>query len=89
VPVAENCPVVPRAIVGFVGVTAMETKDGAATLKAVEPLTLPDVAVIVAAPCPTPLASPWLPAELLIVAMATLDELHATEFVRFCVEPPL
>ncbi len=65
------------------GVTAIETRAAGATVRVVEPLTEPDVAVIVVLPCATLVASP----ELLMVATAAVDELHVTVFVRFCVLP--
>lgn len=37
VPVAVNCSVSPAAIEGFAGVTAIETRVGAPTVKTVEP----------------------------------------------------
>ena len=63
----------------------METKTVAVTVNVAAPVTKPEAAVIVAAPIPTPVANPWLPAELLIVATAVVEELHVTEVVRFCV----
>ena len=63
----------------------MEINAVAVTVNVADPATEPEAAVIVAAPIPTPVANPWLPAELLIVATAGLEEVHATEFVRFCV----
>ncbi len=65
------------------GVTAIETSMAGPTVRVVEPLTEPDVAVIVVLPCATLVASP----ELLMVATAAVDELHVTVFVRFCVLP--
>ena len=44
VPVAVNCSVLPFAIEGFAGVTAIDTIVAAVTVKIVEPLTEPDVA---------------------------------------------
>ena len=48
--------------------------------------TLPDIAVILVVPALTPLASPFEPAALLMVATAVLVELQVTVVVRFCVE---
>ena len=59
---------VPRAIEGFAGVTAMETRDAALTVKTVLPLMEPDVAVIVAVPVLTLVANPICLAALLMVA---------------------
>jgi hypothetical protein len=51
--------VVPTAMLEPAGVTLMETKVAAVTVSEAVPLTEPDVAVIVAAPVPTPVASPF------------------------------
>jgi hypothetical protein len=57
------------------------------TVSAAVPLIAPDTALIVTGPPAfTPVARPCVPAVLLIVAMVVSDELHVTEFVRFCVE---
>ena len=74
---------VPAAMDGSVGVTTMETKFGAAAVRTVDPLTVPDVAVIV--------VMPWLrllarPVEL-TVAIVVLDELQDAELVRLVVVP--
>jgi len=63
----------------------MEIKAVAVTVNTADPVTDPEAAVIVAAPIPTPVANPSLPAELLMVATAAFEEFHVTEFVRFCV----
>jgi hypothetical protein len=87
VPVAVNCSVVPSAIDGVAGVTAMETSVAAVTVSVVDPLMEPVVAVIVAVPSPTPLANPCVGAAVLIVATAGVAELHCTVSVMFCVLP--
>jgi hypothetical protein len=84
VPVAVNWVVFPAGVEGFAGVTVIEARP---TSKVVDPAIEPDVAVIMVVPAAAPLAKPWLPTELLIVAAAALDELHVTEVVRFCVLP--
>ena len=76
-----NCCVNPLAIEGFGGVTAIDCNTGAVTVKLVEPITAPNVALIVLAPTATPLARP--PA--LIVAVAGVPEPHVTDAVMFCV----
>jgi hypothetical protein len=58
VPVATNCCVVPNAIVGFAGVTAIDTSAAVVTVNAVVPCTDPDVAVMLAVPVSTLAASP-------------------------------
>jgi hypothetical protein len=84
VPVAVNCCVVPLAIEGFVGVTAIEVSD-AVTVSVVEALVDPEVAWIVVVPVFTPVARPVL----LIVATVVLFELHPTTPVMFSVLPSL
>ena len=81
-PVAVNCCVVPALIDGLAGVTAIDTKVGAFTVRVVEPLIEPEVAAIVALPCATPVANP----PSLIVATLVDEELHVTVSVRFSVE---
>ena len=57
----------------------------ALTVRLVEPVMVPDVALMVAPPGTTPVAMPVL----LMVATAVLEELQVTELVRFCVVPLL
>jgi hypothetical protein len=45
-----NCCVVPLATDGFAGVAAIDTNAAAVTVKVADPLTVPDVAEIVAWP---------------------------------------
>src|SRR6266700_3997680 len=85
VPVAVNCRVVPFAMLGFVGVTAIEVRVAAVTVSVVLPETPPKVAVIVVIPAATDVAKPCEPPALLIVAIVLLDELQATWVVRSCV----
>ncbi len=58
VPVAVNCCVVPRAIAGLAGVTAIDTRAAAVTVSVVEPETEPEVAVMVVDPAATLVARP-------------------------------
>jgi len=81
VPVAINCCVVPRAMFGFVGVTAMDTSVAEVTVKEVVPEMLPDAAVIVVCPVATEVASPLEPEALLMVAMAVFEESQVTDLV--------
>ena len=46
VPVAINCCVVPKAMEGFAGVTAIDRRAAAVTLRVVLPLIAPEVAMI-------------------------------------------
>ena len=83
VPIAVNCWVVPSGIAAAEGVIVSEISAGGLTVIAADPLALPDVAVIVAAPIPIPLADP----ELLISATDCVSELQVAEVVRSCVLP--
>jgi hypothetical protein len=56
--VAVNCWLVPDAIDGLFGFTAMETKAGARTVSVTEFVTEPDAAVIVVCPCARLVACP-------------------------------
>jgi hypothetical protein len=85
VPVAENCSVDPATIEGFAGVTAMDCNVAAVTVRTVEPLIAPDVALIVDVPTPAPVARP----AALIVAVVVVPDDHVTLDVRFCVLPSL
>jgi len=82
VPVAVNCFVELVGIVEFAGVTAMDTKVAAVTVKDAVPLTDPDVAVIVVVPVPVLVASP-------VVSMVAteLAEEDQTNDVNSCVLP--
>lgn len=85
VPVAANCWLVPAAIEGSNGVMAIETSVAGVTVSSVEPTTDPDIALTLAVPTPTLLASPVL----LIVAVETVSDDHVAVIVRFCVLPSL
>jgi len=85
VPVAVNCCVSPGPIDGLAGVTTIEVRVAAVTVRDVEPLIDPDVAVMIVAPAATLVARP----ELLIVAALVAEELHTTELVMFWVLPLL
>src|SRR5271167_2279075 len=85
VPVAVNCWVAPLVIEGFAGVTAIDCNVAAVTVRTVEPLIAPDVALIVEVPTPAPVARP----AALIVAVEVVPELQVTVPVRFCVVPSL
>src|SRR5439155_1501212 len=81
VAVAVNCRVVPFAMLGFVGVTAIEERVAFVTVSVVFPETSPSVAVIVVVPAATDVARPALS----IVATPVFDELQATWAVKSCV----
>lgn len=80
-----NCSVVPSGIVGIAGVTAIERSTAGLTVKVVEPLIVPSVAVAVTLPNPTLLATPWL----LTVAIAALAVVQVAVVVRTRVLPSL
>ncbi len=85
-PVAVNCWVVPSAMLGFAGVTLIETSDAPLTVNTVEPVAPFKAAVMVDVPPLTPVAKPTLPGALLMVATKRFDELQVTDVVMFCVE---
>src|SRR5580765_4337287 len=90
VPVAVNCWVPLMPIEGFGGVTANDCNvGGGVTVSTVEPVIVPEVALIVVVPAATPVARPWVPLVLLIVATPVSDEAHVTDVVRFWVLPSL
>src|SRR5436305_552732 len=82
VPVAMNCWVVPLAMVGLAGVTAMEVRaTGGRTERTVLPTTVPLAADITDVPAPKAVARP----PEVMVAAAVLDDDHVTEDVRTAV----
>ena len=81
----KSC-VVPSAIDGFVGVTAIDTSAALVTVRFVLPLIAESVAVTVAPPIPVLVARPWLPAAFETVAIRSSEEAHVTCVVRSCVE---
>jgi hypothetical protein len=85
VPVAVNCFVVPFAIEGFAGVTAIDTSVAEVTVSKVDPLTLPEVAIIVLDPAAFAVAIP----PVVIVAAFVFWDCQLTEPVRLFVEPSL
>ena len=74
---------VPFANEEFAGVTAIDTRVGAPTVRLVEPETDPDVAVMDVLPAATPVARP----APLIVPVDGRDDVHVALVVRFCVVP--
>ena len=82
-PVAVNCWVVPSAMEALAGATVIETRAAAVTVSVVEPVMLPEVALIVAVPVPALVTRPWVPPTLLITAVEGAPELHCTVWVRF------
>ena len=87
VPTAVNCSVVPAAMLGLTGVTAIETKVAAVTVKVTAgELTALSAAVTDVAPGVSVVARPLDPAALLIDATAGFDDIQMTVVVRFWVE---
>lgn len=82
-PVAVNCCVALCVIVGLAGVTVMDCR--VLTLSVVEPLTVPEDAVMVAVPSLVAVTMP----EALTVATAGFEEVQLALPFRFCVLPLL
>src|SRR5436190_1152680 len=85
VPVAVNCFVVPAAMDGVAGETAIETRCAGTTVRTVVSVNEPTVAVMVVEPAATVVAKP----ELSIVATASADEVQATPLARSWLVPSL
>src|SRR5882762_4454618 len=85
VPVAVNCCVVPSGICGIAGVMAIETSAAGVTLRVVEPLVEPAIAVTLTLPWLMLVAKPW-PST---VAMLLSAELHLADVVKLSVLPSL
>src|SRR5208283_2644235 len=83
VPVAVNCCVDPPATEELEGVTAMDTRVAEVAVRTVDPLIVPEVALIVVLPAATAVANP---AELIVATLVT-EEVQVTELVRFAVVP--
>ena len=81
-----NCCVVPLAMEGVAGVTAMDTRVAAVTVRLVAPVMLPRVALMVVVPALTPEARPSLVAALEMLATAGAEEAQVTVVVKFWVE---
>jgi hypothetical protein len=85
VPVAVNCFVVPLAIEGLTGVTAIDTSVAAVTVNVTGGLTAPDLDTeICVVPVPTPVAKPPPP---VIVATVVVPDTQLDTCVRSCVLP--
>jgi hypothetical protein len=84
-PVAVNCCVMPRAMEGAAGVREIELNVAPVTVSAVDPLIVPEVAVIVVVPAVAPVANPPLP----MAATEVADEVQIDVVVRFLVVPLL
>ena len=82
---AINCRVVPVAMLGLVGVIAMDTRVPGVTVRVVDAEMFLNAAVIVVEPTAREMACPWEPAVLLIDATPVLEELQVVCAVRSCV----
>ena len=78
VAMAANCWFVPSAMDAFAGVTAIDTMVAGVTVRLLEPLTEPDVALMLAFPTATAVTRPLADT----VAVATEEELHVAVLVR-------
>ncbi len=85
VPSADNCSLEPTAKLEFGGFTASDTSAAAVTVKLAEPVTVPEVAVMLVVPTPALLAAPV--AETLATVVADDDQL--TALVRSRLVPSL
>ena len=83
---AVNCTGLPLATEGLGGVTAMDCRVAAVTVRTVEPVIPESAAETVEVPAVTPVARPFDPAALEMVATEVVAEAQVTCVVRFCVE---
>ena len=83
VPVAVNWFVVPRAMLGLVGVTEIDTSVAGVTVSVVVPdmFVAGSMAVIVAEPVPAAVVKPLEPNTLLTLATLVDDEFQVTDVV--------
>lgn len=72
-------------LVGSAGVIEMDSS--AAEVNVAEPVTFPEVAVMVVEPAATAEVTPFDPSKLLTVATPPFDELHTTDAVISWAEP--
>ena len=83
VPVAMNCWLVPSAMAGIAGVTAIDTSTAGLTVRVVVPVIEPDVAVALVLPTLALAATPCA----LTLVIDTSAVLHDTVFVMSSVLP--
>ena len=79
-----NCCFVPMAMLGLVGVTAIDTNTAAVTVRVVAPETPSMAAVMVVLPTPAEVTRPSLPAVPDTVAAEAFVEVQVTRVVRSC-----
>lgn len=82
---AANCCFVPSAMDAFAGVTAMDTMVAGVTVRLLDPLIEPELALMVAVPTAVAVTSPVADT----VAVVVDEELHVAVLVRSCVLPSL
>ncbi len=83
IPVAVNCTDIPSGTEELAGVMAIEFSAGALTVRSVDPLTDPEVAVIVVDPCDALEAKP----EMLMGATVAGEEVQVAVAVKSAVVP--
>lgn len=87
VPNAVNCCFVPSATEALPGDTVSETSAAGVTVRVLEPVADPEVAVIAVCPVPTLVARPPVTGALLTVATVVTLEFHVAVPVMSCVVP--
>lgn len=88
VPTAVNCWVLPRAMIGLVGLTAIAVITASVTVSiAVEETIESNDAVMDEVPSLTAVASPFDPAALLIVATGVIDDSQVAHEVKVWAAP--
>lgn len=73
-------------MLGFAGVTSIDTKVAEVTVRVVDADTPPRAAVIIVEPAPAVVIIPFEPGALLIVAAAATEELQVTAAEMSCTE---
>lgn len=86
IPMAVNCRFSPIITLEVVVGIVIDTSTAGVIVRSVEPEMLPDVAVIVAVPTDSDVASPLEPGVLLMSAIPVFDEFQVTDAVISCVE---
>ena len=73
-------------MLGFAGVTSIDTRVAEVTVRVVDEVTPPRVAVIIVEPALAVVSIPFEPGVLLIVATAVAEELQVTAAEMSCTE---
>src|SRR5512141_2248107 len=84
--VAVNCWLDPTEILGLTGVTTIAASVALITVRVVLPVMPPNLAVMVAEPTPTPVASPLEFDALLMTATVAADEIQVAAVITTCTE---